>query len=34
MEPTESRLVHDMPYPKVVYLETLLFFFGANYLFH
>ena len=34
MEPSESRLVHDVAYPKVVYLESMLFFFGANYLFH
>ena len=31
---TESRLVYKTEYPKIVYLEGLLFFFGANFLFH
>jgi hypothetical protein len=30
----ESRLVSQMEYPKIVYLEGLLFFFGANFLYH
>lgn len=35
MDPnTESRLVQSREYPKIVYLEGLIFFFGANYLFH
>ncbi len=29
-----SRLVRDAIYPRIVYLEGLLFFFGANYLYH
>ena len=34
MEETGSRLVHGAEFPKIVYLEGLLFFFGANFLFH
>ena len=34
MDATESRLVNNVEYPKIVYLESLLFFFGANFLFH
>lgn len=30
----QSRIVRSVEYPKIVYLEGLLFFFGANYLFH
>lgn len=30
----ESRLAKGVVYPKIVYLEGLLFFFGANFLFH
>jgi len=29
-----SRLIHLPVYPKIVYLEGLLFFFGANFLYH
>lgn len=29
-----SRLVRTAEYPKIVYVESLLLFFGANYLFH
>ena len=29
-----SRLVHTAEYPKIVYLESLLIFFGANFLYH
>jgi hypothetical protein len=28
------RLVHTAEYPKIVYLESLLIFFGANFLYH
>ena len=31
---TDSRLVRGIEYPKIVYLEGLLFFFGANFLYH
>jgi hypothetical protein len=31
---TDSRIVRNVEYPKIVYLEGLLFFFGANFLFH
>lgn len=34
MTEQESRLVSNTEYPKIVYLEGLLFFFGANFLFH
>jgi len=34
MEETNSRLVKGSEYPKIVYLEAALFFFGANFLFH
>lgn len=30
----ESRLVHNIEYPKIVYLESLIFYFGANFLYH
>ena len=30
----ESRIVIGVEFPKIVYLESLLFFFGANYLYH
>ena len=33
-ESQESRIVSGTEYPKIVYLEGLLFFFGANFLFH
>jgi hypothetical protein len=32
--PSDSRLVRTSEYPKIVYLESLLFFFGANFLYH
>jgi len=31
---SSSRIVHGAEYPKIVYLEGLLFFFGANFLYH
>ena len=35
MDPTsESRLVRNAIYPKIVYLEALTLFLGANFLFH
>ena len=34
MDATESRLVAGPVYPSMVYLETALIFFGANFLFH
>jgi hypothetical protein len=35
MDPTlESRLVNPPHYPKIVYLESLLLFFGANFIYH
>lgn len=34
MEEENSRIVRGIEYPKIVYLESLLFFFGANFLFH
>ena len=34
MTEQETRLVYKTEYPKIVYLEGLLFFFGANFLFH
>jgi hypothetical protein len=35
MDPNaDSRLVHNIEYPRMVYLESLLFFFGANFLYH
>ena len=34
METTDSRLVDVSPYPRMVYAETLVFFFGANFMFH
>lgn len=30
----ESRIVYSTSYPKMVYIESLLIFFGANFLFH
>ena len=30
----ESRIVNNVEYPKMVYLEGLIFFFGANFLYH
>jgi hypothetical protein len=29
-----SRLAQNVEYPKIVYLEGLLIFFGANFLYH
>ena len=34
MTEQDSRLVQSTAYPKIVYLEGLLFFFGANFLYH
>ena len=34
MEKTESRIVVSPKYPHLVYLESALIFFGANFLFH
>lgn len=35
MDPTaESRFVRNVEYPKIVYLESILLFFGANFLYH
>jgi hypothetical protein len=34
MEESGSRLVKGTEYPKIVYLEGLLFFFGANFFYH
>ena len=34
MEPSESRMVVSPRYPSIVYLESMLIFFGANFLFH
>jgi hypothetical protein len=35
MDPSNnSRIVKDLEYPHIVYLEALAFFMGANYLFH
>ena len=31
---SSSRLIKGAEYPKIVYLEGLLFFFGANFLYH
>ena len=31
---SESRIVRNAVYPKIVYLEALLMFFGANYIYH
>jgi len=31
---TDSRLRHTYPFPKVVYLEALTIFFGAQFMFH
>ena len=34
MDATESRLTAGPRYPTMVYLESALLFFGANFLFH
>ena len=34
MEEENSRLVRGVEYPKIVYIEGLLLFFGANFLYH
>ena len=34
MEKGESRIENTPAYPPLVYLETALIFFGANFLFH
>ena len=35
MDPNaESRIVPNVYYPKIVYLETAILFFGANFLYH
>ena len=34
MQTTESRLELSPGYPPIVYLETAMIFFGANFLFH
>jgi len=34
METTDSRVVVSPKYPPIVYLESMLIFFGANFLFH
>ena len=34
METSDSRMVVSPQYPALVYLESMLIFFGANYLFH
>ena len=34
METTESRIEVTPKYPPIVYLESALIFFGANFLFH
>jgi len=34
METSQSRLTATTPYPKMVYFESLVIFFGANFLFH
>ena len=34
MEKGESRMVATPAYPPLVYLESALIFFGANFLFH
>ena len=34
MDASESRIVELRPYPKMVFAETLVFFFGANFLYH
>ncbi len=34
MEATESRIEVTPKYPPIVYLESLMLFFGANFLFH
>ena len=34
MDVTESRMSPSTGYPPMVYLETALIFFGANFLFH
>ena len=34
METKESRIMACPPYPPIVYLESMLIFFGANFMFH
>ena len=34
MDATESRMTPSQGYPAMVYLETALIFFGANFMFH
>ena len=34
MDTGESRIVVTPKYPPIVYLESMLIFFGANFLFH
>ena len=35
MDPNaDSRIVRDIQYPKIVYLEALLIFLGANFIYH
>ena len=34
MDASDSRVVAITEYPKMVYAEALVFFFGANFLFH
>ena len=35
MDPnTESRIAIGFYYPKLVYLESLIMFFGANFIYH
>lgn len=35
MDPNNSsRLVKSLTYPKIVYLEGLIMYFGANYIYH
>lgn len=30
----DTRIIRDIDYPKAVYLETLLLFLGANFIYH
>lgn len=34
MEASEPRIVYDCEYPKLPYLESLVFFLGGNLIFH
>ena len=34
MEISEARLSDNVNYPRMVYAESIVFFFGANFLFH